>query len=203
MNKLNCLIFDDHPLVCVAIKYLLEELGVASEVITATSSRAALTAIKECDIELLILDVNLSDCDGFDFYKRIKSHGYSGKVIFFSAETSQMYSQMAFRSGADGYVCKSENHEILKDAIEAVSKGYSFFKFKQVASEAKAAPQLSSRESAVMKYLLQGKSNRDIAEVLSISDKTVSTYKRRVLDKFNVDNIVELTRIAGDLKDVI
>ncbi|BDR16167.1 response regulator transcription factor [Vibrio sp. STUT-A11] len=203
MNKLNCLIFDDHPLVCVAIKYLLEELGVADEVITATSSRAALTAIKECDIELLILDVNLSDCDGFDFYKRIKSHGYAGKVIFFSAETSQMYSQMAFRSGADGYVCKSENHEILKDAIEAVSKGYSFFKFKQVASEVRAAPQLSTRESSVMKYLLQGKSNRDIAEVLSISDKTVSTYKRRVLDKFNVDNIVELTRIAGDLKDVI
>ena len=203
MNKLNCLIFDDHPLVCVAIKYLLEELGVANEVITATSSRAALTAIKECDIELLILDVNLSDCDGFDFYKRIKSHGYAGKVIFFSAETSQMYSQLAFRSGADGYVCKSENHEILKDAIEAVSKGYSFFKFKQVASEIRSAPQLSTRESSVMKYLLQGKSNRDIAEVLSISDKTVSTYKRRVLDKFNVDNIVELTRVAGDLKDVI
>lgn len=203
MNKLNCLIFDDHPLVCVAIKYLLEELGVANEVLTATSSRAALTAVKECDIELLILDVNLSDCDGFDFYKRIKAHGYEGKVIFFSAETGQVYSQMAFRSGADGYVCKSENHEILKDAIEAVSKGYSFFKFKQVASEVKAVPQLSSRESAVMKYLLQGKSNRDIAQVLSISDKTVSTYKRRVLDKFNVDNIVELTRVAGDLKDAI
>lgn len=156
MNKLNCLVFDDHPLVCVAIKYLLEELGVANEVVTATSSKSALTAIKEDDIQLLILDVNLSDCDGFDFYKRIKSHGYVGKVIFFSAETSQMYSQMAFRSGADGYVCKSENHEILKDAIEAVSKGYSFFKFRQVSSEVRETPQLSSRESSVMKYLLQG-----------------------------------------------
>ncbi|MCV5664269.1 LuxR C-terminal-related transcriptional regulator, partial [Escherichia coli] len=84
------------------------------------------------------------------------------------------------------YVCKSENHDILKDAIEAVVKGYTFFKFKQVANEVREMPQLSSRESAVMKYLLQGKSNRDIASVLSISDKTVSTYKRRVLDKFNV-----------------
>ncbi len=194
MNKMNCLIFDDHPLVCVAIKSLLKELGMTNEVFTATS---AFKTLKESNIELLILDVNLADCDGFDFYKRIKSHGYEGKVIFFSAETSQMYSQMAFRSGADGYVCKSENHDILKDAIEAVVKGYTFFKFKQVANEVREMPQLSSRESAVMKYLLQGKSNRDIASVLSISDKTVSTYKRRVLDKFNVKNIVELTRVAG------
>ncbi len=197
MNKMNCLIFDDHPLVCVAIKSLLKELGMTNEVFTTTSAKSAFKTLKESNIELLILDVNLADCDGFDFYKRIKSHGYKGKVIFFSAETSQMYSQMAFRSGADGYVCKSENHDILKDAIEAVVKGYTFFKFKQVANEVREMPQLSSRESAVMKYLLQGKSNRDIASVLSISDKTVSTYKRRVLDKFNVKNIVELTRVAG------
>ncbi|HCE2386487.1 TPA: response regulator transcription factor [Vibrio parahaemolyticus] len=197
MNKMNCLIFDDHPLVCVAIKSLLKELGMTNEVFTVTSAKSAFKTLKESNIELLILDVNLADCDGFDFYKRIKSHGYEGKVIFFSAETSQMYSQMAFRSGADGYVCKSENHDILKDAIEAVVKGYTFFKFKQVANEVREMPQLSSRESAVMKYLLQGKSNRDIASVLSISDKTVSTYKRRVLDKFNVKNIVELTRVAG------
>lgn len=197
MNKMNCLIFDDHPLVCVAIKSLLKELGMTNEVFTETSAKSAFKTLKESNIELLILDVNLADCDGFDFYKRIKSHGYEGKVIFFSAETSQMYSQMAFRSGADGYVCKSENHDILKDAIEAVVKGYTFFKFKQVANEVREMPQLSSRESAVMKYLLQGKSNRDIASVLSISDKTVSTYKRRVLDKFNVKNIVELTRVAG------
>ncbi|HDM8234094.1 TPA: response regulator transcription factor [Vibrio campbellii] len=195
MNKLNCLIFDDHPLVCVAIKSLVESLGIANEVMTATSSKDALKSLKEGNIGLLILDVNLADCDGYDFYKRIKSHGFNGKVIFFSAETSHMYSQMAFRLGADGYVCKSENHEILKDAIEAVAKGYSFFKFKQTVEESRNVPSLSSRESAVMKLLLQGKSNRDIADVLSISDKTVSTYKRRVLDKLNVNNIIELAKV--------
>jgi two-component system response regulator EvgA len=195
MNKLNCLIFDDHPLVCVAIKSLVESLGIANEVMTATSSKDALKSLKEGNIGLLILDVNLADCDGYDFYKRIKSHGFNGKVIFFSAETGHMYSQMAFRSGADGYVCKSENHEILKDAIEAVAKGYSFFKFKQTVEESRNVPSLSSRESAVMKLLLQGKSNRDIADVLSISDKTVSTYKRRVLDKLNVNNIIELAKV--------
>lgn len=197
MKKLNYLIFDDHPLVCIAIKSLVESLGTANDVLTVTNSKDALKILKEQQIGLLILDVNLADCDGYDFYKRIKSHGFAGKVIFFSAETSHMYSQMAFRSGADGYVCKSENHEILKDAIEAVSKGYSFFKFKQSVEEHRNVPALSSRESAVMKLLLQGKTNRDIADVLSISDKTVSTYKRRVLDKYNVKNIVELSKVLG------
>lgn len=197
MNKLNCLIFDDHPLVCIAIKSLMESLGIANEVMTATSSKDALRTLKEADIGLLILDVNLADCDGYDFYKRIKLYGFKGKVIFFSAETSTMYSQMAFQSGADGFVCKSENYEILKDAIEAVAKGYSFFKFKQAVKDHSSTPVLSSRESAVMKLLLQGKSNRDIAMVLSISEKTVSTYKRRVLDKFNVKNIIELTKFVS------
>ncbi|EDP59274.1 response regulator transcription factor [Vibrio sp. AND4] len=196
MNKFNCLIFDDHPLVCIAIKSLVESLEIADEVTTATSSKDALKILKEGNIGLLILDVNLADCDGYDFYKRIKSHGFKGKSIFFSAETSHMYSQMAFRSGADGYVCKSENHDILKDAIEAVAKGYSFFKFKPTVEESSSTPSLSNRENSVMKLLLQGKSNRDIADILSISDKTVSTYKRRLLEKFNVKNIVELSKIA-------
>ncbi|CAM2786805.1 response regulator transcription factor [Vibrio mytili] len=200
---MNCLIFDDHPLVCIAIKSLLEGLDITKEVMSATSAKSALQSIKEHDIDLIILDVNLADCDGFDFYKRIKSHGYDGKIIFFSAESSQMYSQMAFRSGADGYVCKSEDHAILKDAIEAVSKGYTFFKFKQVTSEVRDVPMLSNRETAVMKFLMQGKSNRDIAEILSISDKTVSTYKRRVLDKYNVKNIVELTKVAGEVSEAV
>ncbi len=196
MSNFSCLIFDDHPLVCVAIKSLVESLGVVNAVHTATSSKAALETIKSENVGLIILDINLQDCDGYDFYRRIISHGYEGKVIFFSGESSHLYSQMAFRLGADGYVCKSENYSILKDAIEAVAKGYSFFKFKHTTTDSKPLAELSSRESAVMKHLLQGKTNREIANVLNISDKTVSTYKRRVLDKYNVNNIMELARVT-------
>ncbi|NIY82606.1 response regulator transcription factor [Vibrio hepatarius] len=196
MSNFSCLIFDDHPLVCVAIKSLVESLGVVNGVHTATSSKSALEIIKSENVGLIILDINLQDCDGYDFYRRIISHGYEGKVIFFSGESSHLYSQMAFRLGADGYVCKSENYSILKDAIEAVAKGYSFFKFKHTTTDSKPLAELSSRESAVMKHLLQGKTNREIANVLNISDKTVSTYKRRVLDKYNVNNIMELARVT-------
>ncbi|ANQ29244.1 DNA-binding response regulator [Vibrio natriegens] len=193
---MNCLIFDDHPLVCMAIKSLLETIGSMNEQYVANSRKDALNIIKEKDIQLLILDVNLSDCDGFDFHKRVLSHGYQGKVVFFSAESNPVYSQMAFRSGADGYVCKSESHELLKDAIDAISRGYTFFKFKNKVPSCTDNIILSNRENTVMKLLLQGKTNREVAHILSISDKTISTYKRRVLDKFNVKNIVELSMVS-------
>ncbi|EKO5175773.1 response regulator transcription factor [Vibrio vulnificus] len=197
INKVNCLIFDDHPMVCFAIKTLIERFCHVESVSTAGSMKSAMALIKQEQINLILLDVNLSDCDGFDFLRRIKSHGYQGKVIFFSAETSQLFSEIAFRLGADGYVCKSEDQSILKDAIDAVINGYTFFKFKPNSAVNQAQPELSDREAAVMNYLLKGKTNREIANILSISDKTISTYKLRLLNKFNVENIVDLAKLVS------
>ncbi len=194
MKSLNCLILDDHPLVCVAIQALISELDCVDEVTTSTDASDAMLVIQSKPIDLLILDVNLGSYDGYDCYRRIKAKGYQGKVLFFSAEKSHLFSEMAFKIGADGYVCKSENHHILKDAVEGIANGYTFFKFKQGLSKRSGQSSLSNRETVVMNYLLQGKNNREIAEILSISDKTVSTYKKRIMDKFNVNNLVDLTR---------
>ncbi|EOG5907672.1 response regulator [Vibrio vulnificus] len=195
MNNIHCLIFDDHPMVCFAIKTLIERVGGVEHVRTAMNMKTALGIIKQESIDLIVLDINLSDCDGLDFFRRVKSHGYAGKVIFFSAETSQLYSEIAFRLGADGYVCKLEDQSILKDAIDAVINGYTFFKFKPTSQLSDPQPKLSDREATVMNHLLKGKSNREIADLLSISDKTVSTYKQRLLNKFNVTNIVDLAKL--------
>ncbi len=197
MSTFNCLILDDHPLVCVAIKALLNELSSISNVYTNTDASKAAMLIEKHDINLVIMDVNLGEHDGFDCMRRLVARGYTGKVLFFSAESSQMFSEMAFKQGADGYVCKSENHAILKDAVEGIANGYTFFKFKNSRSSNEQTNPLSQRETVVMNYLLQGKSNREIAAILSISDKTVSTYKKRILDKFSVSNLVELSRAAS------
>lgn len=197
MNTHNYLVFDDHPVVASAVKILLKSKPTTNEVKIALTSKEALNSLRHDDISLLILDVNLNDCDGFDFLKRIRAHGYKGKVVFFSAESSSVYSQLAFRHGADGYVCKSESNEILHDAVEMVLKGYSFFKFNDEPVSLIDEFSLSSRETTVMKLLIQGKTNREIADILTISDKTVSTYKRRILDKVNVKNVVELTKFVS------
>ncbi|MBY7729827.1 response regulator transcription factor [Vibrio bathopelagicus] len=192
---MNCLIFDDHPLVCVAIKSLIESSPHIAQVNVASELKAANEFIRKSNIDLLILDVNLNDCDGFDFYRRIKAHGFRGRVVFYSAETSAYYSEMAFKVGANGYVCKSEHYDVLKDAIEAIVKGYSFFKEINDPKKAKQPLKLSAREATVAKLLLKGMTNKDAAERLSISEKTISTYKRRMLTKYSVDSIVELSRV--------
>lgn len=194
MSDLNCLIIDDHPLVCVAIKALITELHCVKTVATSCNTADATRLIDSDGINLLILDVNLGDRDGFDYLRRLKSKGYRGKVLFFSAETSPMFSQLAFKMGADGYVCKAESHNILKDAVEGIANGYSFFKFKNSKNALSPEVELSQREAVVMNHLLQGRTNRDIANMLSISEKTVSTYKKRILDKYSVSNLVDLAR---------
>ncbi|EGU53755.1 two-component response regulator [Vibrio orientalis CIP 102891 = ATCC 33934] len=199
MKKFNILVFDDHPLVGVAIKATLSLMSCVDSISSVYSFRSALDVIKNKNINFVILDINLSDGDGYDFYRRIKSHGYQGKVLFYSAEESSLYSKLAFKSGADGYVCKSEHQEILRDAVEGISNGYTFFKFKSDKSgyENEEQVTLSNREAMVMSHLLNGKTNKDIGQLLKISDKTVSTYKKRLFDKYSVNNLVELIKVVN------
>lgn len=192
---MNCLIIDDHPLICIAIKSLAESSPHIAQVSVASELKTANELIRKSSIDLLILDVNLNDSDGFDFYRRIKAHGFKGRVVFYSTETSAYYSEMAFKAGANGYVCKSEHYNVLKDAIEAIAKGYSFFKEINDSQNAKPTLKLSVREATVAKLLLKGMTNKDAAEFLSISEKTVSTYKRRMLTKYSVNSVIELSRV--------
>lgn len=198
---MNCLVLDDHPLVCEALKLLVSSINSVDSVITHTSSKSVLNTINESEIGLIILDVGLSDCDGFDFYRRLRAHGYKNKVLFYSANEEYLYSEMARNIGADGYICKSEDSKILIDAIEGICNGYTFFKLKRGVDHSRTKSALSNRETIVIRYILKGLGNKEIANILSISDKTVSTYKRRILSKFKVKNLVELQRCVGSMFD--
>ena len=191
----NCLVVDDHPLVCVAIETLLTSIDYIESVTSVNDGITAHKILKNKPINLLILDVNLGDSDGFDFLRRAKAHGYKGKVLFISSSDNAIHINTAFKMGADGYLCKSENFHIIADAIDSIAKGYSIFKFRNNTNNSGKA-ELSKREIVVFNYLVQGKSNKYIADVLSLSAKTVSTYKRRILDKYKVNSIVELIKAS-------
>lgn len=191
----NCLVVDDHPLVCVAIETLLGSIDYIQSITSVHNGSSAHKVLKNNPINLLILDVNLGDSDGFDFLRRAKAHGYTGKVLFISSSDNAIHINTAFKMGADGYLCKSENFHLIADAIDSIVKGYSIFKFRNNNQSAGKA-ELSKRETVVFNYLVQGKSNKYIADVLSLSAKTVSTYKRRILDKYKVTSIVELIKAS-------
>ncbi len=199
INKVSCLILDDHPLVCAAIENLLRDHHRIDTVYSMTDPQKAQAFLKENDIEMLVLDVNLAKADGFEFARRITAHGYQGKMLFISANESQIYSETAFRLGADGYITKSENMNLIVHAIESILNGYTFFKFTGDAPDRSAEVKLSQREAVVLTYLMEGKANKEIAEILSLSAKTISTYKTRILDKYQVKSVLELMKVGNSI----
>ncbi|MGR5095216.1 response regulator [Vibrio maritimus] len=189
---MKCLVVDDHPIVGAAVKSTIGQLPYISAVDSEPCAEKALQLATSQHYDLLVLDVDLGDSNGFDFLTRIRARGYRGKVLFLSADKNAIHADTAMKLNANGFVYKSESLETLGGAIESILQGYSYFKFPHKDQQRQLGKPLSTREKMVLDYLIQGKGNADIAEVLSLSAKTVSTYKARILKKYNANNIVEL-----------
>ncbi|MGD8232708.1 response regulator [Vibrio sp. TRT 1302] len=195
MEKHTVLIYDDHPIVCESLKIILSRIKSVDNIICTSNYKQAISIISSHEFDLLILDVNLDSADGFQFFRRAKSHGYSGKTVFFSCNGQDYCSKVAYELGANGYIDKSESQDVIINALETVLSGYNFFKSNQRDISSKT-PKLSNREVMVLNYLLQGKSNNDVSHILGLSPKTVSTYKRRILDKYGVSSVIELIEVS-------
>lgn len=194
-NGVNFLIVDDHPLVCAAISHMLNEKEYTHSISEANNALDAMKLVKENNIDFIVLDVDLVDSDGFEFLRRAKAYGYAGKVLFVSVHNTTLYAETAYKLGANGYVTKTEGMNDIREAVEAILKGYSVFKSNEFSTISDKETKLSKREAVVFNYLIRGLSNKEIAQNLSLSSKTVSTYKVRIFDKYKVKSLVELIKI--------
>lgn len=189
-KKFNCLVLDDHPLVCAAVESLLSNKLYIKTLTVTSDVRHAIEKLKTSQFDMLVLDLDLGEYDGFELLRRIKAHGYQGKVLIISANENPLYIQTAFQLGAHGYFSKSDDLSVLTDTIERISTGYSMFKIESH-MQLKGV-KLSDRELVVMNFLIKGLGNKEISQLLSLSPKTISTYKRRILSKYNVSSVIEL-----------
>ncbi|WP_070966957.1 response regulator transcription factor [Vibrio sonorensis] len=190
---------DAQPLVREALTQIINQVLPYSEVLPSQNANEVMHIIKNHSVSLLILDVNLIESDGFDLVRRAKAFGYRGKILFLSSSQHPMFTEMAQRLDVDGYIEKSEPTNIIREGIVNVMHGYTVFKR---CSNSHKPIQLSKRETVVFNYLVNGHSNKDIAAMLCLSSKTVSTYKSRILKKHNVRSIIELVNTFGQLNDV-
>lgn len=195
MNTKNILIMDIRPLVCEALTSLVEKTFRHTNVFISDNAQSGMKLVRENDIDIIILDIDLKTSSSFDFVRRAKAADFFGKVLFISSNDHSMVSQTAKMVGANGFVSKTESTEMIKEAILAVSRGYSVFK--EDLNQSKEAVTLSKRESVVYNYLVQGYSNQKISELLSLSAKTVSTYKTRILTKYNADSVIQIMNIQN------
>jgi len=195
MNVKNILIMDTRPLIREALSRLVENTFSQVQVFTTDNAQQGMKFTREIEIDLVILDIDLKVSSGFDFVRRIKMSDFAGKILFVSNNEHSMVSQTAKMLGANGFVSTTENLDLIRDAIVSVFRGYSVFK--EDPNQSQNTVVLSNRESVVYSYLMKGYSNQKISELLSLSAKTVSTYKTRILNKYNADSVIEVMNIQN------
>lgn len=193
-NNMNVLVLDSQPIMREAISQIVFDSFSNTNVYQAATSSLGTQMVKAHEIDLVLLDVDLTGSDGFEFVRRARAHGYKGRILFISNNPHPMYSSTARKLGANGYVTKQESTEVIREAMLRVAQGYSVFKRNEAEKKPRCTT-LSNRETVVFNYLVKGYSNKKISEILSLSSKTISTYKSRILEKYEVDSIVELMRL--------
>lgn len=198
-------IVDDHAIVREGLGRIIEYEKDMSVVGTAQDSAQALKMIATLKMDVIILDISMPGRSGLDIIKDIKSIRPGVRIIILSMYQEERFAIRSFKAGASGYLTKEMATDEIVNAIRKVSAGgkYISARFAETLVNEMSAPsellpheRLSDREFEVMCMLASGKTVNAIAEELFLSDHTVSTYRRRILDKMNLKNNADLIHYA-------
>jgi DNA-binding NarL/FixJ family response regulator len=194
---LRILVADDHNIVRSGLKMLIERQGTMSVVAEADDGVAAVEAAQREKPNVAILDVAMPRMTGIQAAREIRAHCPDTAVLLLSMYDDERYVYDALRAGASGYVLKRQADAELIEAVRAVSAGGRFVSQLPGAAlgDAPADP-LTPRELDVVKLIAEAYTNRQIAEILKVSEKTVESHRANVLSKLGMRDRVELVRYA-------
>lgn len=198
------LIADEHPMTRYAVRMLLqaERHTVIGE---ACNGLEALSLTSRLAPDLLIIDIDLSQLTGLDVIARLRGRGMALPILGYSTQDSEHYVGRFLQAGASGFVSKHQDIDRLKEALAVLLRGHSYFPADMLGSvhrgslqenEAERVAALSNRELSVLSLLASGYSNQEIAHELTISEKSVSTYRARMRSKLNLSSMLELIDFA-------
>lgn len=204
---IKVLIADDHPIVRQGLRQILAgitDMEVAGE---AINSQEALDQVRLGGWDVLVLDITMPGRSGFDILKELKYEQPNLPVLVLSIHAEEQLAVRVLKAGASGYLTKENAPEELVKAIRKVVSGGRYISpslAESLAFGLDTAPgrprheTLSDREFQVMQLMASGKTLAEIAEELSLSAKTVSTYRTRLLEKLKLKTNAELMRYALD-----
>ncbi len=201
-------IADNHPVVIHGIKSYFEANSNIEIVATASNLDNLTNTIQNKSIDIVILDLELEGISSIKNIKELLKEFPNCKFVLFTSVSEKMYAPTAIKAGISGYFLKTLSLKELENAIIKVYQGVILFsdevrKSIDLLSKGKKDrlyKKLSSREVEVLRYLNEGKKNKEVAEILSLDEKTISTYKLRLLAKLNVTNLVDLLNKAKSLE---
>jgi DNA-binding NarL/FixJ family response regulator len=202
---LKILIADDHSIVRAGLKQVLADTPDMTVTDEAGSTEEAIRKALDGDFDVVVLDISMPGRGGVEVLKQIKSQKPKLPVLVLSMHPEEQYALRVLKAGAAGYLTKESVTEELIDAIRKVSKGMKYVSSHMAQEIAFALDSdterpihetLSDREFQVLCMIASGKPAREIAEELSLSVKTVSTYRSRILEKMRMKSSAELTNYA-------
>lgn len=202
---IKLLIADPHPIVRKGLEHLFSASSDVKIVGSVDNGEAVLEFLKKEPVDVLLSEIDLPKLNGLTVLRYLKSDHPDVKALMFSAQPENVYGFNSIKAGASGYISKYENVITVNEAVMKVyndgihlsneltqelafgtrnNKNGRFFK------------KLSTRETEVLKLLAIGKKNKEVSKELNINEKTVSTYKARLMKKLKVDNMVDLVNQA-------
>ncbi len=203
------LIVDDHEVVRLGVKQILHGQPGTKLIGEARASSEALRLIREQEWDMVVLDLSLGDESGLELLKELKHLRPRLPVLILSMHSEEQYARRAFKAGAAGYVSKHSPRAELVEALNKVATGGKYVSSslaeKLVVDLERGSDRLpheilSDREFEVMRLIASGKTVTEIAGLLSLSDKTISTYRVRIFEKFRIHTNAELIRYAVENK---
>jgi NarL family two-component system response regulator LiaR len=202
-KPIRILVADDHPVVRDGLVAMLATQADFEVVAEAGSGREAVEKAASLQPDLVLLDLEMPDMDGVEALKTIQRRYPSMRALVFTAFDTDERILGAIRAGAQGYLLKGAPREELFHAIRVVSRGGSLLQpvvasklLQHMSQGTLQAPALTQRELEVLALLGQGKSNREIAEALVISERTAKFHVSSILSKLGANNRTEAVSIA-------
>lgn len=202
---IRLMVVDDHELVRVGLRHILADYPDIQTAAEASDGESAIRLNREVRPDVVLLDVCLPGLSGFEVTSRLKHASPGIGIIILTIYDQAPYPERLLEAGASGYLTKGCPATELVDAIRTVARGGRHIGSAVAQKMAlnllpggKPSPfdDLSAREMEVMLMLADGRKIADIAEVMSLSPKTVATYKYRIFDKLNTRSDVDMTRMA-------
>ena len=209
MNKIRVLLVEDHTIVRKGLRSLLDgEAGI--EVIgEAEDGREAVEKVQQLLPDVVLMDIAMPGLNGLEATRQIKKRFPEVQVLILTMHANEEYIFQILRAGASGYVVKQVAPTELISAIRAAYRGESFLspsiskkviqeyiRQAEAMGEENSYDRLTDREREVLQLIAEGHSNREIAELLHISAKTVQTHRAHLMDKLDIHSTAELTQYA-------
>lgn len=207
-GRISVVVADDHPMWREAVARDLQEAGLAV-VATAADGRAAVDRTVAVRPDVLVLDLNLPLLHGVQVCRRLQEAGVQTRILVLSASGEAGDVLQAVKDGATGYLLKSAGREEFLEAVRATAEGRAVFtpglaglvlgEYRRLAGESRDAgptPELTPRETEILRFVATGMSYREIARTLVLSHRTVQNHVQNTLGKLQLHNRVQLARYA-------